>query len=64
MCSENQFRDEEEIGRRLSDRNSLRGNPDVVLERAGHDALGVSTMLVRPHIGRTIYSEHVGDERY
>ncbi|QSW97621.1 AMP-binding protein [Haloterrigena alkaliphila] len=53
-----------EIGQHLSDRNNPRGNPDVVFERAGHDALGVSTMLVRPHTGRVVYSEDVGDARY
>jgi acrylyl-CoA reductase (NADPH)/3-hydroxypropionyl-CoA dehydratase/3-hydroxypropionyl-CoA synthetase len=35
-----------------------------VLERAGHDALGVSTSLVRPFTGRVVYSEDMDGRRY
>jgi len=52
------------VGQHLRTTENPRGNPDVVFERAGHDALGVSTMLVRPHTGRVVYSEDVGDRRY
>ncbi|MEF8886303.1 MAG: AMP-binding protein [Haloarculaceae archaeon] len=52
------------VGQHLRTSENPRGNPDVVFERAGHDALGVSTMLVRPHTGRVVYSEDVGDRRY
>ncbi len=52
------------IGKHLRTPNNPRGNPDVVFDRAGHDALGVSTMLVRPHTGRVVYSESLEDRRY
>jgi acrylyl-CoA reductase (NADPH)/3-hydroxypropionyl-CoA dehydratase/3-hydroxypropionyl-CoA synthetase len=52
------------VGQHLSTSENPRGHPDVVFDRAGHDALGVSTMLVRPHTGRVVYSEDVGDRRY
>jgi acrylyl-CoA reductase (NADPH)/3-hydroxypropionyl-CoA dehydratase/3-hydroxypropionyl-CoA synthetase len=52
------------VGQYLRTSENPRGNPDVVFERAGHDALGVSTMLVRPHTGRVVYSEDMGDRRY
>jgi acrylyl-CoA reductase (NADPH) / 3-hydroxypropionyl-CoA dehydratase / 3-hydroxypropionyl-CoA synthetase len=53
-----------EIGQYLRNRNNPRGNPDVVFERAHHDTLGVSTMLVRPHTGCVVYSENLNDKRY
>ena len=52
------------VGEHLRTSENPRGNPDVVFERAGHDALGVSTMLVRPHTGRVVYSEDMTDQRY
>ena len=52
------------VGQYLSTAENPRGYPDVVFERAGHDALGVSTMLVRPHTGRVVYSEDLGGRRY
>ncbi len=52
------------IGEYLRTSENPRGHPDVVFERAGHDALGVSTMLVRPHTGRVVYSEDLADRRY
>jgi acrylyl-CoA reductase (NADPH)/3-hydroxypropionyl-CoA dehydratase/3-hydroxypropionyl-CoA synthetase len=36
----------------------------VVLERAGHDALGVSTSLVQPFTGRVVYVEEMAGRRY
>ena len=52
------------VGEHLRTPNNPRGHPDVVFERAGHDALGVSTMLVRPHTGTVVYSEDLADRRY
>ena len=52
------------VGEHLRTPENPRGHPDVVFERAGHDALGVSTMLVRPHTGRVVYSESLEGRRY
>ncbi|MUV85219.1 AMP-binding protein [Natronomonas sp. CBA1123] len=52
------------IGEHLRTPENPRGYPDVVFERAGQDSLGVSTMLVRPHTGRVVYSESLEDRRY
>ena len=52
------------VGEHLRTPSNPRGHPDVVFDRAGHDALGVSTMLVRPHTGRVVYSESLEDRRY
>ena len=52
------------VGEHLRTPENPRGYPDVVFDRAGHDALGVSTMLVRPHTGRVVYSEDLGGRRY
>jgi acrylyl-CoA reductase (NADPH)/3-hydroxypropionyl-CoA dehydratase/3-hydroxypropionyl-CoA synthetase len=41
-----------------------RGAPDLVVERAGHDALGVSTSLVQPFTGRVVYAEDMAGRRY
>ncbi len=52
------------VGEHLRTPENPRGYPDVVFDRADHDALGVSTMLVRPHTGRVVFSEDMGDRRY
>ena len=52
------------IGKLLRSPDNPRGAPDVVLERAGHDALGVSTSLVKPFTGRVVYCEDMGGRRY
>ena len=52
------------IGRLLRSPDNPRGAPDLVLERAGHDALGVSTSLVKPFTGRVVYCEEMGGRRY
>jgi len=52
------------VGEHLRTPENPRGYPDVVFERAGQDTLGVSTMLVRPHTGRIVYSEDLEDRRY
>ncbi|HUG35983.1 MAG TPA: zinc-binding dehydrogenase, partial [Candidatus Limnocylindrales bacterium] len=52
------------VGRILATPDNPRGNPDVVMERAGQDTLGVSTFLARPFTGRVVYVEVTRDRRY
>jgi acrylyl-CoA reductase (NADPH)/3-hydroxypropionyl-CoA dehydratase/3-hydroxypropionyl-CoA synthetase len=52
------------VGRVLRSTADPRGAPDLVIERAGHDALGVSTSLVKPFTGRVVYAEDMGGRRY
>jgi acrylyl-CoA reductase (NADPH) / 3-hydroxypropionyl-CoA dehydratase / 3-hydroxypropionyl-CoA synthetase len=41
-----------------------RGYPDLIVERAGHDALAASTSLVKPFTGRVVYCEDMSGRRY
>ena len=52
------------VGRLLATADNPRGNPDVVVERAGRDTLGVSTFLARPFTGRVVYVEVTRDRRF
>ena len=52
------------IGKVLRAADNPRGAPDVIMERAGHDALGVSTSLVKPFTGRVVYCENMDGRRY
>jgi acrylyl-CoA reductase (NADPH) / 3-hydroxypropionyl-CoA dehydratase / 3-hydroxypropionyl-CoA synthetase len=52
------------MGRILKSPDNPRGSPDLVVERAGHDALGASTSLVKPFTGRVVYVEDMGGRRY
>ena len=52
------------IGKLLRSPGNPRGVPDLVIERAGQDTLGVSTSLVRPFGGRVIYAEPMQGRRY
>lgn len=52
------------VGNLLRSPDNPRGAPDLILERAGHDALGVSTSLVKPFTGRVVYAEDMGGRRY
>ncbi|MEM7781278.1 MAG: AMP-binding protein [Pseudomonadota bacterium] len=52
------------IGKLLRSPGNPRGVPDLVVERAGQDSLGVSTSLVKPFGGRVIYAEDMSDRRY
>ncbi|MCI0546589.1 MAG: enoyl-CoA hydratase-related protein [Candidatus Rokubacteria bacterium] len=52
------------VGRLLATRDNPRGNPDLVVERAGQDTLGVSTFLVRPFTGVVVYLEVTWDRRF
>jgi acrylyl-CoA reductase (NADPH)/3-hydroxypropionyl-CoA dehydratase/3-hydroxypropionyl-CoA synthetase len=52
------------VGRLLASADNPRGNPDLVVERADQDTLGVSTFLARPFTGRVVYLEVTRDRRY
>jgi acrylyl-CoA reductase (NADPH)/3-hydroxypropionyl-CoA dehydratase/3-hydroxypropionyl-CoA synthetase len=52
------------VGRILRSADNPRGAPDVVFERSGHDALGVSTSLVKPFTGRVVFSEDLSGRRF
>ena len=47
-------------------RNTLdkRGLPDVVFERAGRDGLALATSLVKPNVGKIVYSEDLKGSRF
>ena len=52
------------IGRYLRSADNPRGYPDLIIERAGHDALAASTSLVKPFTGRVVYCEDMSGRRY
>jgi len=52
------------VGVFLASADNPRGYPDMIVERAGHDTLNVSAMLVKPFVGRIIYFEELGGRRY
>jgi acrylyl-CoA reductase (NADPH)/3-hydroxypropionyl-CoA dehydratase/3-hydroxypropionyl-CoA synthetase len=52
------------IGRWLRSGDNPRGYPDLIIERAGHDALAASTSLVKPFTGRVVYCEPMQGRRY
>ena len=52
------------VGKLLRSADNPRGAPDIVLERAGQDTLGVSTALVKPFTGRVVYAEDMAGQRY
>ena len=52
------------VGRLLATADNPRGNPDVIVERAGRDTLGTSTFLARPFTGVVLYLEPTGGERF
>ena len=52
------------IGKLLRSPSNPRGVPDLVIERAGQDTLGVSTSLVKPFGGRVVFAEDMKDHRY
>ena len=52
------------IGRLLATSDNPRGNPDVIVERAGQDTLGISTFVARPHTGRIVYLEASEGQRF
>ncbi len=52
------------VGRVLRSPDNPRGAPDIIIERAGADSLGVSTSLVKPFTGRVVYCEDMTGRRY
>jgi acrylyl-CoA reductase (NADPH)/3-hydroxypropionyl-CoA dehydratase/3-hydroxypropionyl-CoA synthetase len=52
------------VGTYLRSADNPRGYPDLVIERAGHDSLGVSATLIKPFVGRIVYFEDMGSQRY
>ncbi len=52
------------VGKSLRSADNPRGYPDLIIERAGHDALAASTSLVKPFTGRVVYCEDMGGRRY
>jgi acrylyl-CoA reductase (NADPH)/3-hydroxypropionyl-CoA dehydratase/3-hydroxypropionyl-CoA synthetase len=52
------------VGRLLATADNPRGHPDVIVERAGRDTLGVSTFIARPHGGRVVYLEGGAGRRF
>ncbi len=52
------------VGKLLRSPDNPRGAPDVIFERAGLDSLGVSSALVKPYIGRVVYSENMKGRRF
>lgn len=52
------------VGRLLTTADNPRGYPDLIVERAGQDALGVSTFLARPYGGRVVYLESGEGRRF
>lgn len=53
-----------EIGKWLKSADNPKGVPGLVIDRAGQDALALSTMLVAPFRGRVVYFEDLADRRY
>lgn len=52
------------VGQYLRSADNPRGYPDLIVERAGHDALNVSAMLVKPFVGRIVYFEELEGQRF
>ena len=52
------------VGKILRSPDNPRGSPDLVIERAGQDTLGVSTSLVKPFTGRVIFAEDLSHRRF
>jgi acrylyl-CoA reductase (NADPH)/3-hydroxypropionyl-CoA dehydratase/3-hydroxypropionyl-CoA synthetase len=52
------------VGRILRSADNPRGAPDLIIERAGQDTLGVSTSLVKPFTGRVVFAEDMAGRRF
>ncbi len=52
------------VGRILRSHDNPRGAPDLIVERAGQDTLGVSTSLVKPFTGRVVFAEDLSGRRF
>jgi acrylyl-CoA reductase (NADPH)/3-hydroxypropionyl-CoA dehydratase/3-hydroxypropionyl-CoA synthetase len=52
------------VGGLLRSPDNPRGYPDLILERADHDALSVSVTLVKPFTGRVVFCEDLAGRRF
>ncbi len=52
------------VGRVLRSADNPRGAPELIIERARHDALAVSTSVVQPFTGRVVYFESMRGHCY
>ncbi|MEQ8405944.1 MAG: AMP-binding protein [Oceanicaulis sp.] len=52
------------VGKLLRSAGNPRGAPDLIVERAAADSLGVSAALVKPFGGRIVYAEQMAGRRY
>jgi enoyl-CoA hydratase/carnithine racemase/NADPH:quinone reductase-like Zn-dependent oxidoreductase len=52
------------VGRLLATPDNPRGHPDLIVERARQDTLGISTFIARPHGGRIVYLEASAGRRF
>ena len=52
------------IGKILRSPDNPRGAPDLIIERAAQDTLGVSTSLVKPFTGRIVFAENLAGHRF
>ncbi|MDR6224731.1 hypothetical protein [Desmospora profundinema] len=54
----------EEIGQLLGTEGPALSQLDLVMNRAGHDALGLSLPLLKPRTGRLVFAEEMAGRRY
>ncbi len=52
------------VGRILRSPDNPRGAPDLIIERAAQDTLGISTSLVKPFTGRVVFAEDLAGHRF
>jgi acrylyl-CoA reductase (NADPH)/3-hydroxypropionyl-CoA dehydratase/3-hydroxypropionyl-CoA synthetase len=52
------------VGKILRSPDNPRGAPDLIVERAAQDRLGVSTSLVKPFTGRVVFVEDMSGQRF
>ena len=52
------------VGKILRSPDNPRGAPDLIIERASQDTLGVSTSLVKPFTGRVVFAEDMAGRRF
>jgi acrylyl-CoA reductase (NADPH) / 3-hydroxypropionyl-CoA dehydratase / 3-hydroxypropionyl-CoA synthetase len=52
------------VGRILRSPDNPRGAPDLIIERARQDTLGISTSLVKPFTGRVVFAEDLAGRRF
>jgi len=52
------------VGRILRSPDNPRGAPDLIIERANQDTLGISTSLVKPFTGRVVFAEDLTGRRF